>query len=133
MPREHHNSSPRRPVKSEARHLELSQDEQNVNLSRLENLTTRLSDQSIRSFAGATSGVATSVIICPLDVMKTKLQGRGGLQLWTLDTVSKRRSFQDRGLIGTGRAIWRQGGLLGMYQGLGSTMLAILPRGRYIL
>lgn len=98
-------------------------------LSHLERLTVRVSDNSIRSFAGATSGLASSVVTCPLDVMKIKLQGRGGLQLWTLDSVSKRRSFQERGLIGTGRAIWHEGGLVGMYQGLGPTMLANLPRG----
>ncbi|KAI5465103.1 mitochondrial carrier domain-containing protein [Mariannaea sp. PMI_226] len=79
-------------------------------LSHLEHLTARFSDTSIQSFAGAISGVATSVVICPLEVIKIKLQGRDGLQLWTLDSISKRRSFQDRGLIGTGRAIWLEGG-----------------------
>lgn len=128
MPREHHNSNPYRLPKSEVCHDKSNQIEQNDDLSRLEHLTTRFSDTPIRGFAGVTSGVATSVITCPLDVVKTKLQGRGGLQLWTLDSVSKRRSFQDRGLIGTGRAIWHQAGLLGMYQGLGPTLLAIPPR-----
>lgn len=94
-----------------------------------EHPTIPFTNAAIRSFAGATSAMATSVITCPLDVVKTKLQGRGGLQLWTLDSVSRRRSFQDRGLIGTGRAIWHQEGLAGMYQGLGPTMLANLPRG----
>ncbi|KAI5455904.1 mitochondrial carrier domain-containing protein, partial [Mariannaea sp. PMI_226] len=97
--------------------------------SPLEHLTASFSDTSIQSFAGATSGVATSVVICPLEVIKIKLQGRDGLQLWTLDSISKRRSFQDRGLIGTGRAIWLEGGLIGMYQELGPTMVAYLPRG----
>ncbi|KAI5459503.1 mitochondrial carrier domain-containing protein [Mariannaea sp. PMI_226] len=98
-------------------------------LSHLEHLTARFSDTSIQSFAGAISGVATSVVICPLEVIKIKLQGRDGLQLWTLDSISKRRSFQDRGLIGTGRAIWLEGGSIGMYQGLGPTIVAYLPRG----
>ncbi|KAL7940001.1 mitochondrial carrier domain-containing protein [Trichoderma barbatum] len=81
-------------------------------LSHLEDLTLYLSNTSIRSLAGATSGVASSVVTCPLDVMKTKLQARHGLQLWTLDAVSKRRSFQNRGMIGTGRAIWHERGLI---------------------
>ncbi|KAK0758216.1 LOW QUALITY PROTEIN: hypothetical protein N5P37_009518 [Trichoderma harzianum] len=98
-------------------------------LSHLEDLTLSLSNTSIRSLAGATSGVASSIVICPLDVMKTKLQARHGLQLWTLDAVSKRRSFQDRGMIGTGRAIWHEAGLVGMYQGLGPVMLASFLRG----
>ncbi|RKK94171.1 hypothetical protein BFJ63_vAg17945, partial [Fusarium oxysporum f. sp. narcissi] len=81
-------------------------------LSHLEHLTVRVSDNSIRSLAGATSAIASSIVTSPLDVMKIKLQGRGGLQLWTLDPVRKRRSFQERGLIGTGRAIWHEGGFI---------------------
>jgi solute carrier family 25 folate transporter 32 len=134
MPPKHDESSPCSSQNTEngllsVRQHELCPHESSSCLSHLERLTARFSDPSIRSLAGATSGVASSVVICPLDVMKTKLQGRGGLQLWTLDPVSKRRSFQDRGLIGTGRAIWHEGGLVGMYQGLGPTMLASLPRG----
>ncbi|KAH7205260.1 mitochondrial carrier domain-containing protein [Fusarium oxysporum] len=91
-------------------------------LSHLEHLTVRVSDNLIRSLAGATSAIASSIVTSPLDVVKIKLQGRGGLQL-------KRRSFQERGLIGTGRAIWHEGGFIGMYQGLGPTMLANIPRG----
>ena len=130
----HHKSSPCGSPNTETGLLsvcqhELSLHESIPSLSHLERLTARFSDTSIQTFAGATSGVASSVVTCPLDVMKTKLQGRGGLQLWTLDSVSKRRSFQERGLIGTGRAIWHEGGLVGMYQGLGPTMLANLPRG----
>lgn len=98
-------------------------------LSHSEHLIVRVSDNSIRSLAGATSAIASSIITSPLDVIKVKLQGRGGLQLWTLDSVRKRRPLQERGLIGTGRAIWHQGGLIGMYQGLGPTILANIPRG----
>ncbi|KAH6871333.1 mitochondrial carrier domain-containing protein [Thelonectria olida] len=60
--------------------------------SHLERLTARFSDPSIRSLAGTTSGVASSVVICPLDVMKTKLQGRGGLQLYHKVNDSHSRS-----------------------------------------
>ncbi|CEF71812.1 hypothetical protein FGSG_11605 [Fusarium graminearum PH-1] len=84
-------------------------------LSHLEHLIVRVSDNSIRSLAGATSAIASSIVTSPLDVIKVKLQGRGGLQLWTLDSVRKRRPLQERGLIGTGRAIWHQGGLI-IYQ-----------------
>ncbi|KAH7116409.1 mitochondrial carrier domain-containing protein [Dactylonectria macrodidyma] len=131
MPRKYHESSPSRPQNSENTHLrtldhELCPHESISYLSHLEQLTACFSDTSIRSFAGATSGVASSVIICPLDVVKTKLQGRGGLQLWTLDSVSTRRSFRERGLIGTGRAIWHQGGLAGM----ATTYVGILKRVR---
>ncbi|KAH7169670.1 mitochondrial carrier domain-containing protein [Fusarium flagelliforme] len=93
-------------------------------LSHLEHLTVRVSDNSIRSLAGATSAIASSIVTSPLDVMKIKLQGRGGLQLWTLDSVRKRRSFQERGLIGTGRAIWHEGGFIGIK----SPLLSILSK-----
>ncbi|WJG35674.1 mitochondrial carrier domain-containing protein [Fusarium oxysporum Fo47] len=93
-------------------------------LSHLEHLTVRVSDNSIRSLAGATSAIASSIVTSPLDVMKIKLQGRGGLQLWTLDPVRKRRSFQERGLIGTGRAIWHEGGFIGIK----SPLLSILSK-----
>ncbi|PVH91275.1 mitochondrial carrier [Periconia macrospinosa] len=96
--------------------------------SYLENAMTRCSMDTIRCLAGASSGMAASIVTCPLDVIKIKLQGRNGLRLWTLDSISIRRSFQDRGLIGTGRVIWREGGLTAMYQGLGPTMLGYLPR-----
>ncbi|KAH6871975.1 mitochondrial carrier domain-containing protein [Thelonectria olida] len=119
MPPKHDESSPCGSQNTEngllsVRQHELCPHESSSCLSHLERLAARFSDPSIRSLAGATSGVASSVVICPLDVMKTKLQGRGGLQLWTLDSVSKRCSFQDRGLIGTGRAIWHEGGLVGI-------------------
>lgn len=97
-------------------------------ISRLESIATRNSIDSIHSFAGASAGVASSIVTCPLDVVKINLQGRGGLQLWTLDSVSIRRRFQDRGLVGTGRIIWRRRGLRGMYRGLGPTVLAYVPR-----
>lgn len=84
-------------------------------LSHLEHLIVRVSDNSIRSLAGATSAIASSIVTSPLDVIKVKLQGRGGLQLWTLDSVRKQRLLQERGLIGTERAIWHQGGLIGRY------------------
>lgn len=94
----------------------------------LQSFTTRLSNDSIQGLAGASAGVASSIVTCPLDVIKVNLQGRGGLQLWTLDSIHVQRAFQDRGLIGTGRLIWRERGLSGMYRGLGPTILTYLPR-----
>ena len=134
MPHIHHDTRACSSQNTENRSLKVCHQEPglrwpNCGVWHLEFFSAPLSDISIRSFAGATSGVASSVVTCPLDVVKTRLQGRGGLQLWTLDSISKRRSFKDRGLIGTGRAIWRERGLVGMYQGLGPTMLATLPRG----
>lgn len=97
-------------------------------LSHLERITTRCSIHTIQGLAGACAGAASSIVTCPLDVIKTNLQGKGGPQSWSPSAVGIRYPFQDRGLIGTGRLIWRERGLGGMYRGLGPSMLAYLPR-----
>jgi len=101
--------------------------ESSMPLSYLERIISYSSVGSIQIFAGASAGLASSIVTCPLDVVKTKLQGQDGLRLWSLDSISIRRPFQDRGLVGTGRAVWREEGLRGMYKGLGPTMLGYLP------
>ncbi|PVH93315.1 mitochondrial carrier [Periconia macrospinosa] len=96
-------------------------------ISYLEHVTALFSRDSIQAFAGASAGVASSVVACPLDVIKIRLQGREGLRLWSIDSISIRRPFQDRGLIGTARVIWREEGLRGMYCGLGPTAMGYIP------
>ncbi|KNZ49226.1 hypothetical protein VP01_513g3 [Puccinia sorghi] len=59
---------------------------------------------------GAGAGMVSSVITCPLDVVKTKLQAQGGL----LHSSSM-------------RIIWREEGFRGLYRGLGPTIIGYLP------
>lgn len=98
-------------------------------ISWLENIATRCSTPTIQSISGASAGLASCIAACPLDVIKTNLQGAGGLPAQSLGSASAsvRRPLQDQGLLGTGRLIWREGGFRGMYRGLAPAMLAYLP------
>ncbi|OAV88840.1 hypothetical protein PTTG_04454 [Puccinia triticina 1-1 BBBD Race 1] len=75
--------------------------------------------ESIISGAGA--GLVSSVITCPLDVVKTKLQAQGGL------FTSHQAVDYYEGLLGSMRIIWREEGFRGLYRGLGPTIIGYLP------
>jgi solute carrier family 25 folate transporter 32 len=66
--------------------------------------------------AGAGAGLVASIITCPLDVIKTRLQAQH---------VSKDAGYEGVGLT-VGR-IWRQSGVRGFYRGLGPTIGGYLP------
>ncbi|KAF2720770.1 mitochondrial folate transporter-like protein/carrier [Polychaeton citri CBS 116435] len=81
---------------------------------------------SVNSFSGAMAGVASGIVTCPLDVIKTKLQGQGSYRNPALKTGPPASEIY-RGLVGTGRTIIKQDGLRGMYRGLGPMLLGYLP------
>ncbi|GAA6017779.1 hypothetical protein JCM10207_000498 [Rhodosporidiobolus poonsookiae] len=64
--------------------------------------------------AGAGAGLVTSVLTCPLDVVKTKLQAGGA-------------HGGPNGPLGTFRHIWAHDGFRGLYRGLGPTIIGYLP------
>lgn len=68
--------------------------------------------------AGAGAGLISSVLTCPLDVVKTKLQAQGRISVGEVGY---------HGLVGTCRRIWTEEGFKGFYRGLGPTVFGYLP------
>ncbi|EME38547.1 hypothetical protein DOTSEDRAFT_48731 [Dothistroma septosporum NZE10] len=88
---------------------------------------SKLSNASINSFSGAMAGMASGIVTCPLDVIKTKLQAQGSFANPGLQHKAPNTSAIYHGMIGTARTIIRQDGLKGMYRGLGPMLLGYLP------
>lgn len=70
------------------------------------------------SIAGAGAGIVSSIVTCPLDVAKTRLQNQG---------IAKPGEILYKGTIGTLSRIWNEEGIRGLYRGLGPTILGYLP------
>ncbi|KAF4956091.1 hypothetical protein FSARC_11682 [Fusarium sarcochroum] len=84
------------------------------------------SDSQFNAVAGAIGGFTSGVVTCPLDVIKTKLQAQGGYA-----ALNKGRHVGHpklyNGLIGSGKLIWREEGIRGLYRGLGPIVMGYLP------
>lgn len=87
----------------------------------------RLPPSSINSFCGAMAGVASGIVTCPLDVIKTKLQAQGAFRRPNNGAKISPSKALYHGLFGTARVIWREDGVRGMYRGLGPMLLGYLP------
>lgn len=70
--------------------------------------------------AGAAAGIIAATFVCPLDVIKTRLQVHGVPKL-TNGTVKGSL------IVGSLKQIFQKEGLRGMYRGLSPTVLALLP------
>lgn len=99
----------------------------NTPFPQLARWSLRFSQSGAEAFSGGAAGLASGIVTCPLDVIKTKLQAQGAFR--RLETQSGGAASRDiyRGLIGTARTIIRQDGLVGMYRGLGPMVLGYLP------
>jgi len=82
------------------------------------------SDDSFAALAGATAGITSGIVTCPLDVIKTKLQAQGGFRAHSKTPLTHPVYS---GMVGTAKIIWREEGLRGMYRGLGPIILGYLP------
>lgn len=94
-------------------------------ITRLQIFSTRIPNIWIAPFCGATAGVASGIVTCPLDVIKTKLQAQGGFARRGAQQDTTRALY--RGMLGTGKTIFLEDGLRGLYQGLGPMLLGYLP------
>jgi solute carrier family 25 folate transporter 32 len=95
-------------------------------LSRLQIYSTQVPQGYIAPICGAGAGLASGVVTCPLDVIKTKLQAQGGFVTGrTGQFAGSKHAY--KGMIGTARVIWMEEGLRGMYRGLGPLLLGYLP------
>jgi solute carrier family 25 folate transporter 32 len=81
----------------------------------------------INPISGATSGAASAIVTCPLDVIKTKLQAQGAFRVLDPSPTGPSGREMYRGMLGTAKTIVRQDGLIGMYRGLSPMMLGYLP------
>lgn len=95
-------------------------------LRSLQIYSTRVPQAYITPFCGASAGVASGIVTCPLDVIKTKLQAQGGFQVRRNGKLIESGTLY-RGMVGTGRMIWRDEGIRGLYRGLGPMLLGYLP------
>jgi solute carrier family 25 folate transporter 32 len=93
--------------------------------SRIAAYSTKLSDGSVNALCGATAGIASGIVTCPLDVIKTRLQAQGSFRRMMSTRIPPAHLYN--GLIGTARTIWLQDGIRGMYRGLGPMLLGYLP------
>lgn len=94
-------------------------------IARFEIFLTHVPKSYITPFCGASAGVASGIVTCPLDVIKTKLQAQGGFARRSGNVIQATTLY--RGMFGTGRTIWREDGIRGLYQGLGPMLLGYLP------
>lgn len=103
------------------------QNEHSAAASRLAIFAAKQPEHRINSFCGAVAGAASGIVTCPLDVIKTKLQGQVGYRPLSGANGSMGPRPSYRGLFGTASTIWSQDGLRGMYRGLSPMLLGYLP------
>lgn len=99
----------------------------NTPFPKLAKWTTTLSPGAVNSFSGAMAGMASGIVTCPLDVIKTKLQAQGSFATRSRMAGTNRPTVMYHGMLGTARTIYTQDGIRGMYRGLGPMLLGYLP------
>ena len=82
---------------------------------------TLLSDKAFANgFSGAIAGTVAAAVVCPLDVLKTRLQVSSAVR----DASTGDKYLSTYGAL---KRIVRHEGVVGLYRGLGPTVAALLP------
>ena len=89
-------------------------------------LLTVLSPNQLVTLAGAASGFLAGVVVCPLDVVKTRLQAQGA-GYRERNPKSPRQVPKYSGFIGAFKTILREEGVRGLYRGLVPITIGYLP------
>jgi solute carrier family 25 (mitochondrial folate transporter), member 32 len=95
-------------------------------LTQIQIRSTQIPKAWISPICGAGAGLASGIVTCPLDVIKTKLQAQGGFTKRSHPGYQPSQQIY-KGIIGTARVIWTEDGVRGMYRGLGPMLLGYLP------
>ena len=97
-------------------------------LHHLDSHKTNFSETKVNIFAGALAGLASSLITCPLDVVKTRLQAQN------LSTMVGPYNYAGgveykpyHGSFNSLQRIWYEEGIRGLYRGLGPLIIGYLP------
>ncbi|EEB09149.1 NAD transporter [Schizosaccharomyces japonicus yFS275] len=80
-------------------------------------------DTTINAVAGGVAGIASSLFVAPLDVVKTRQQAQKG----NISPVSKKRGHAIRNTFVLMFKIWQREGIRGLYRGVGPLMLGYFP------
>jgi solute carrier family 25 folate transporter 32 len=89
-------------------------------------LLTMLSANQLVTLAGAASGFLAGVVVCPLDVVKTRLQAQGA-GYRERNPEAPRQVPKYSGFIGAFKTILREEGIRGLYRGLVPITIGYLP------
>jgi solute carrier family 25 folate transporter 32 len=119
-----HHPEPPSPTAAHNRYAPAAADTRNTPFAALALRVSRLPDGPINALCGASAGVASGIVTCPLDVIKTRLQAQGSFRPRN-HTGPTRVVY--KGLTGTARIIWSQDGIRGLYRGLGPMLLGYIP------
>ena len=74
----------------------------------------------VGGLAGAFAGASATFFTYPLDLARTRMAGR-------VHSTGSGGSWSSHGAVDTLVAIWRQGGVLGLFRGAGPTVIGALP------
>lgn len=75
---------------------------------------SHMSESQLMSIAGASSGFVAGIVVCPLDVVKTRVQALG-------------MNSRYQGFFGAFKTIAREEGVRGLYRGVVPVMVGYLP------